>query len=86
MRYITLYIEDDRFDDLPAEEVPALLFELIEHRLWNLTDPRVHISEIAIDVPPEPEVPGAAALVVDPAAVNDLVQELMELTAATKAA
>ena len=74
MRHITIHLEDDRFDDMPAEEVPALLFDMIEHRLWSLTDPRAHVSEIIVEVPPEPDV--------NPAAVNDLVQELMALTEA----
>lgn len=62
MRHITIRLEDDRFDDMEPAEVPAFLFELIRHRLWQLTDPRTHISEIAVAVPPEPltAVPKAA--------------------------
>mgnify|MGYP000482243531 CR=1 FL=1 len=71
-------------DGIDDEALAELLFDMIRHRLWNLTDPRAHISEIAIAVPPEPKAPGAAALVVDPAAVNDLV--LQELMAVPKAA
>lgn len=62
MRHITIHLKDDQFDNMPADEVPAFLFELIRHRLWQLTDPRTHISEIAVAVPPEPltAVPKAA--------------------------
>lgn len=84
MRRITLHIEDDRFDDMDPTEVPVFLFELIRHRLWQLTDPRTHISEIAVAVPPEPVQPAISK--VNPEAVNDLVQMLMELTAVPKAA
>lgn len=84
MLHITIHLEDDRFDNMPADEVPAFLFELIRHRLWQLTDPRTHISEIAVAVPPEPVQ--SAISKVDPEAVNDLVQMLMELTAVPKAA
>lgn len=49
MRHITIRLEDDRFDDMPA-----FLFELIGHRLWSLTDPRAHVSEIEVTVP-EPQ-------------------------------
>ena len=78
VHHITIRLEDDRFDDMPAEEVPALLFDMIRHRLWNLTDPRAHISEIVIDVPPEPEAPSAAALVVDPVDLVDRLEQTLD--------
>ena len=51
MRHITIRLEDDRFDDIPADTVPALIFDMIKHDLWHLTDPWVHVSEIDLRLP-----------------------------------
>lgn len=88
MRHITIHLEDDRFDHMPAEEVPAFIFDLIRHDLWHITDPRAHLSEISVEVPPEPVQPAVVELadVVESEAEVEELQQIMRLeTAMVKA-